>query len=81
MDMEPAARRPRKGPSLSSHHSHPQLGGRNLHDGNSVRNLLDSGFEQGSALFSVKDLCNVLRALDKEDQRQFSFAMTRVLAH
>ena len=59
----------------------PNSVARGPYDGNSVWNLLDSGFEQGSALFSVKDLCNVLRALDEEDQRQFSFAMTRVLAH
>lgn len=59
-----------------------QLSGkRTPHDSNSVWNLLDAGFEQGSALFSVKDMCNVLRALDEEDQKQFSFTMTRVLAH
>lgn len=50
----------------------PNSVARGPYDENSEWNLLDSGFEQGPALF---------RELDEEDQRQFSFALTRILAH
>ena len=47
---------------------------------NSVWNLLDTAMESSSPLFAVKELSNILRALNEEDQKRFTFAMTRVLS-
>jgi len=58
----------------------PYMVARGPYDSNNVWNLLDAAMESSTPLFIVKEFSNVLRALNEEDQKRFTFAMTRVLS-
>jgi hypothetical protein len=58
----------------------PYMVARGPYDSNNVWNLLDAAMESTTPLFIVKEFSNVLRALNEEDQKRFTFAMTRVLS-
>jgi len=58
----------------------PYMVARDPYDSNSVWNLLDAAMDSSAPLFTIKEFSNVLRALNEEDQKMFTFAMTRVLS-
>jgi hypothetical protein len=58
----------------------PYMVARGPYDSNSVWNLLDAAMVSSIPLFTIKEFSNVLRALNGDDQKMFTFAMTRVLS-
>jgi len=58
----------------------PYMVARGPYDSNSVWNLLDAAMVSSIPLFTIKEFSNVLRALNEDDQKMFTFAMTRVLS-